>query len=217
VIDLKVTAIGTKEIAQKLGLADAGIQTALRLELSYIGDEIVRRAQAAAPRRSGELQSRIRWYFGREVKRKIRDRQMKGFGGHGASAWAGYRRVIVDEEPSKHASKAFRNKYAGAIFWTVRPFGRVAHLMERGVNATFYQRSPTKFRRDADLPLAEGQFGPKERATFAGPFRRYQRSLRIAPRPFFMPAVDSVGGSAGVNARLQGALDRMAGDLTRAP
>ena len=185
-IDVKVTTIGVKEIAAKLGQAESGVRSVLRAELAEIGDEIVARAQAAAPRATGVMASRIAWYFGREFMRGRK----------------GQRRQTVVENPKDPR-----------IFFTVRPRGRVAHLVERGVSATFTQRPGRRGRHR--LPQAPA-VGPSL-GEFSGPSYRYTRSLRIAPHPFFMPAVESVGGAAGVNARLQGALDRLANGLSRAP
>lgn len=184
-IDLKVTVIGDKEIAAKLADASSGIRDVLRDELAQIGDEIVSRAQAAAPVRTvvGGLRSRIVWYFGREMKRGPR----------------GAKRLTPVDVKWKDSR----------IEMTTRPRGRVAHLVERGVNATFMQRpgrGGNRVARDTGNPGA-GE----------GPVYRYQRTLKIRRRPFFMPAVESVGGSAGVNARLQARLERLAASMNGTP
>jgi hypothetical protein len=167
-IDIKVTTIGGPEIAAKLADASTGIRDEIRDEIAAFMDDLVAGAQAAAPVRTGGLRSRIIWYFGREMKR----------GPRGAK-----RMVPVDV-----------NWKGGRIEATARPRGRVAHLMERGVNATFSQR------------VGRG----------AEPEKRYGRSLHIAPRPFFTPAIEALGSSEGLNDRLQARLDRLAAGLQRA-
>jgi hypothetical protein len=164
-IDVKVTTLGDREMAARFMRADSGIRTALREELAIIGDEIVSRAQAAAPKRTGKMASKIVWYFGREF--------MRGRKGN------------------RHA-KVVEYAKDPRIFFAARPRGRVAHLVERGVNATF-QQSPGP--RGGKFPKVE---------------RAYTRSLAIPPRPFFMPAVASVGGAGGVGLRLQAALNDLA-------
>lgn len=197
-IDLKVTTIGGKEIAAKLAQASSGVREALREELAAVGDEIVARAQADAPKRTGIMASKIAWYFGREVMRSRGKKRRE----QGSGAWRGKYRTVRDADK-------------GPIQFTARPFGRVAHLVERGVNATFNQR-PGPRGKDKQR-RGQNAIGPFGGEAMQGPDYRYARTLRIAPRPFFVPAVDSVGGAAGVNARLQAKLDWLAGSLTRAP
>lgn len=183
-IDLKVTVLGGPEIAAKLAQAGSGIRDELRDELAQVGDEIVARAQAAAPVRTGGLRARIVWYFGREMKRGPR----------------GAKRLTPVDVQWKD----------GRIEMTVRPKGRVAHLVERGVSATFAQRPGRGGNRIAR------NVGNVEGPGREGPVYRYQRTLKIPARPFFMPAVDSVGGASGVNARLQARLDRLATSISEA-
>lgn len=94
---------------------------------------------------------------------------------------------------------------------TVRPTGTVAHLVERGVSATFQQRvgARSKTRITKTVTLSSG----KAISYSASP--SYQRTLTIAPLPFFTPAVAAVGGAAGVNARLQGRIDAICAELNR--
>lgn len=183
-IDLKVTAIGGPEIAAKLtDRAPTGIRAGLTDELTQIGTEIVSTAQSLAPKRSGIMASRIIWYFGTRAPRT-----RKG--------------VSIGTQVKDTKWKD------GRIRFEAMPTGRVAHLMERGVNASFHQR-PGK--RGADkVRTGKQMIGPYAGEAMHGPEYRYARTLHIAARPFFMPAVESVGGAAGVNARLQGALDKVA-------
>lgn len=155
-IGIKVTVIGQEGMAQKLADAESGLRPAIRAELWKVGEEIIAGAQAAAPKRTGIMASKIVQFFGRMRKR-----------GRGLQR----RTMPIDA----------KNPRGGKIEWEVRPGGRVAHLVERGVNG-------------------------------AG----RTRTINIAPRPFFMPAVDAVGGPAGVNARLQTAIDNFAGDVNGA-
>jgi hypothetical protein len=74
-----------------------------------------------------------------------------------------------------------------------------------GCNATFQQSPGSRGTRYAKWH--KGEQGPQPVKSLNQP---YQRTLRIAPRPFFGPAVDAAGGAAGVNARLQTALDNFA-------
>ena len=181
-IDVKVTTLGGPEIAAKLAEANSQLRAVLRMELRDIGSEIVAEAQPRAPRRTGIMASKIRWYFGSETMRGPK-------GG------------------AKHLALQDTKWKDGRIVMTVRPFGRVAHLMERGVNATFQQRAGRGHRAGH---LAAGITASRWQHAKS---LTYERTLRIAPRPFFTLAVTAVGGAAGVNARLQGRLDTLAGDL----
>jgi hypothetical protein len=182
VIDLKVTTLGGPEIAKTLALANSGIRATLRDELALIGDEIVAAARSKAPKRTVPgLAGRIRWYFGSEVKRGPK----------------GAKRMVLQDTKWKD----------GRIRMTVRPFGRVAHLMERGVSATF-QQSAGRGSKAGQVSASVNSPKWKEAKSLT-----YTRTLVITPRPFFMPAVQSVGGPAGVNARLQARLDRLSGEL----
>lgn len=185
-IDLKVTSIGGPEIGKRLADADSGIRQVLRDELAQIGDEIVSRAQSNAPKRTGIMASKIIAFFGKRAKRGRGDQ----------------RRTRIVEH----------NRKDGRIAFTVMPTGRVAHLMERGVNASFSQRPGA---RQKEANKVRGNSTGKVTYLAAGPTYRYARTLNIAPRPFFMPAVESVGGAAGVNARLQSALDKVAAEGSR--
>lgn len=183
-IDLKITEIGGAEIGRKLADADAGIGNAIRAELALVGDEIVADASARAPKRSGILSTRIVWFFGR-----IRLR------GRGVN-----RRRVVVESKSK--------KSPGKIEFEVRPTGRVAHLMERGVNASFHQRTGRGGK--GERTRGRTAIGPFVGEAMQGPDFRYARTLQISPRPFFQPAVNGVGGASGVGSRLQSAISSMA-------
>lgn len=204
-IDVKVTAIGTKEIAQKLGMADAGIRQAIRGELAAVGDEIVARAQANAPKRTGVMASRIAWYFGEWRRSRVGERTSAKGKTYGINRYR-----AVDAADS-----------SGRIQFTVRPFGSVAHLMERGVNATVRRRP----RRDKSMDVREVRVSFDEEGNRKISRRLVARGvrwskpyhLRIAPRPFFTPAVEAAGGASGVNARLQARLNRFANALSRAP
>ena len=185
-IDLKVTTIGGPEIGRKLAQADSGIRSTLADGLSEIGEEIVTAAYSDAPKRSGEMASRIIWYFGTRSPSKRRGR---------------YSGIQIRDVKWKD----------GRIRFEVMPTGRVAHLVERGVHASFNQR-PGK--RGADKQRrGRAAIGPYAGERMQGPDYRYARTLNIAARPFFMPAVESVGGAEGVNARLQARLDSLAGKL----
>jgi len=186
VIDLKVTTIGGPEIGRKLARAESGIRDEIRDELAAVGDEIVTAAQANAPRRSGIMAAKVIAYFG---TRAPRTRKGQGIG------------TQIRDVKWKD----------GRVRFEVMPTGRVAHLVERGVHATFNQR-PGK--RGADKQRrGQAAIGPYAGEAMHGPDYRYARTLSIAARPFFMPAVESVGGAEGVNARLQGRLDSLAGKL----
>lgn len=185
-IDLKVTTIGGPEIAGKLAKADSGIRDEIRDELAEVGQEIVDRAQSNAPKRTGIMASKVIWFFGTRAPRKKK----------GVSIGTQIRDVKWKD---------------GRVRMEAMPTGRVAHLMERGVNASFHQRPG---RRGADKQRrGQRAIGPYAGEAMHGPDWRYPRTLKITPQPFFMPAVESVGGAAGVNARLQGRLDRLAGAL----
>lgn len=177
-IDLKVQTLGGPEIARTLAEKDSLIRRELRDELSIIGQQIVDTAQSLAPKRTGGLANRIIWYFGAETKR----------GPKGKKKLAPYDIKWKD----------------GRIRMTVRPTGRVAHLMERGVNATFQQRAGRGFKRGQVVDAVQAAKWKHAQSIV------YQRHLSIAPRPFFEPAVASVGGPSGVNARLQARLDLVA-------
>jgi hypothetical protein len=160
-IETRITMLGNREIARMLERAGTSMHQELRGELAEIGDEIVRRAQANAPRRTGLMASRVAWFFGREYER-----------GRGVQ-----RRMVTLESAND-----------SRIFFTVRPRGRVAHLVERGVDATVIQHARTTKRE-------------------------YERTMRIPARPWFMPSVEAMGGVAGVLRRLQARLDRLAAAL----
>lgn len=187
-IDLKVSAIGGPEIAAKLAQADSGLRDYIRAELAEVGEEIVSRAQSLAPKRTGIMASRVIWYFG---TRAPRTRKGQSIG------------TQVRDTKWKD----------GRIRFEVMPTGKVAHLMERGVHATFNQR-PGRRGKDK-VRTGKHAIGPYAGEAMHGPEYRYSRTLDISPRPFFWPAVESVGGAAGVNTRLQGAIDRLAGNLSR--
>ena len=197
-IDLKVQTLGGKEIADKLKDMNGAVQSDLRAELASIGEEIVTAARARAPKRTGIMASRILWYFGREVMRS------RGRG-------KGKYRAIVDGPISKHARKEYRDRYAGAILMTVRPTGTKAHLVERGVNATFEQRIGNRTNREVpkSFTLSTG----KVINYMANP--TFTRSMAIPARPFFTPAVESVGGPTGVNARLQARINSITSELNQ--
>ena len=76
-IDFKVSVLGEKEIARQLEEAGSEIRAAVREELAAVGDEIVSRAQAMAPKRTGVMASKVLWYFGLERTA----RQMRKLGG----------------------------------------------------------------------------------------------------------------------------------------
>jgi hypothetical protein len=96
-----------------------------------------------------------------------------------------------------------------ALRLTVWPGGRVAHLMERGVNATVTRG---RRRRELNVYDVRGR-GRRARRTLVAegvdwgrkPIKPYH--LRIAPRPFFEPAVQGIGGGEGALASLQRVLD----------
>lgn len=180
-IDLKVTSLGGKDIADNLSQANSEIRATLRDELADIGQEIEDAAKSRAPRHSGGLANRIRWYFGSEVKRGPK----------------GAKRLVTQDTKWKD----------GRIAMTVRPFGRVAHLMERGVSATFQQRAGRGSKSGQVVAAISSPKWKQARSL------TYQRTLTIAPRPFFMPAVESVGGAGGVNARLQERINNIARDI----
>ena len=184
-IDVKVTTLGGAEIAKTLALANSSARAALRDELALIGDEIVAAARSRAPKRTVPgLAGRIRWYFGSEVKRGPK----------------GAKRMVTQDTKWKD----------GRIRMTVRPFGRVAHLMERGVNATFQQRAGRGSKAGQVVASVKSPKWKEAKSL------TYQRTLVISPRPFFMPAVQSVGGPSGVNARLQARIDKLSAELQRA-
>jgi hypothetical protein len=165
--------------------ADSGLREAIRAELADVGEEIVTRAQANAPRHTGIMASKIICYFGTRAPRKSK----------GVAIGTQIRDVKWKD---------------GRIRFEAMPTGQVAHLMERGVNASFYQR-PGRRQKEENKVHANST----RRVTYLaqGPYYPYARTLNIAPRPFFMPAVDAVGGAAGVNSRLQEKIDQLAQQL----
>lgn len=181
-IDIRVQTLGGPEIAKQLADKESGLRNGLRDELAAIGNEIVTTAQANAPKATGIMASKILWFFGTRAPRTRR----------GVSIGTQIRDV---------------NWKDGRIRFETRPTGRVAHLVERGVSASFYQR-PGRRQKEANKTA----YNSTSRVTYLaqGPSYRYARTLNIAPRPFFTPAVESVGGAAGVNARLQSRIDRVA-------
>jgi hypothetical protein len=182
-IDLKVKVLGGKEIAAMLTKAESGLRAAVRDELALVGDEMVEAARARAPRDTGALANRIRWYFGAEVKRGPK----------------GNKKTVTADIKWKD----------GRIRMTVRPFGNVAHLMERGVNATFQQRAGRGLKKGQKVDAVSAMKWKHAQSIV------YQRTLVIAPRPFFSPAVAQVGGPAAVNARVQARIDRLVGALSQ--
>lgn len=178
-IDVRVQALGGPEIAATIRDRHGAVRTGLVDELTQIGAEIRTRAQAAAPKRTGIMASRIIDYFGTRAPRTRK----------GNSIGTQIRDVKWKD---------------GRILFTVQPTGRVAHLMERGVNASFRQSPGRRSRNRAKW--SAGEQGPQP----SKGMNLYARTLRIAPRPFFQPAVDSVGGAGGVNSRLQAVVDRVA-------
>lgn len=97
------------------------------------------------------------------------------------------------------------------LILTVLPGEPLGHLIERGVDATISRRR----NRAADV-RGRTKTGRKSRkliavgVKFVKPYR-----LTIAPRPYFEPAIDSVGGPSGVNARLQATIGRVAAAAER--
>ena len=180
-VDCKV--LGGEEVAKRLTKVDTGLRNEIRAELAGVLSEVVATAQANAPKRTGGMASRIVWYFGRRGQYRVKGQK-------------GRKAMQIRDTQWKD----------GRIEAAAQPTGRVAHLVERGVNATFYQRPGKRggFRR------GHREIGPYGGEAMHGPENRYRRTLKIAPRPFFTPAVDSVGGVAGVNARLQEAVNRVA-------
>lgn len=176
-----VRVIGEKEVAAVFDAAPGALRAALRDELAQVGDDIVSRARALAPKRSGVMASKITWYFGRERR--------------AFNVGAGGKRRSYTE-------KVDRSAETGPIWFVARPGGSVAHLMERGVDA---QRGPY-FRREERVGTIWTRKGKK---TIRRKGRTYVRphAFRIAKRPFFTPAIEAVGGPSGVNARLQAAID----------
>ena len=177
-IDLKVSVLGEKEIARQLEEAGSEIRAAVREELAAVGDEIVSRAQAMAPKRTGVMASKVLWYFGLERTA----RQMRKLGGG-----------------------RYTDPDRGPIIFTVRPTGSVAHLMERGVNATRQAHQ----RKARVVGTVWGRKGKRTVDRIGTVFVK-AHPFKIGKRPFFMPAVESVGGASGVNARLQEAIDGVA-------
>jgi hypothetical protein len=180
-IDLKVQTIGGEEIARELEAGPGAIRSAIRGELAKVGDEIVSRAQALAPKKSGIMASKVLWYFGSEATSKQR------------------RKMGLNRFGSLDADR-------GPVRFTARPTGSVAHLMERGVNTT-RKLHPRRVERTARIWTRKG----RKLKTFKATALVKAHPFNIAPHPFFMPAVASVGGAAGVNARLQDALTKAAG------
>lgn len=196
-IDVRLKTIGGPEIGAKLAQADSGIRDALRDELAQIGTEIVDRARSAAPKRTGEMASRITWYFGERKRVRVGERTSA----KGRLSGIYKTRAVEAIEPS------------GRITFTARPTGRVAHLMERGVNGTVEAHFRNVTRKNVTIWTRKGQRTLK---TLKGKAYIPAHPLHIAPRPFFGPAVDSVGGASGVNERLQRRLDWLAGNLSGA-
>lgn len=178
-IDFKITEVGRAEAVQRFKDAEGALRVALRDEMAAIGEEIVSRAQSLAPRASGLMARQITWGFG-QLRARGRGDQRKT-------------RIVET-----------RGEAGNKIVMTAMPRGRVAHLVERGVSASFYQSPGNRGRGKL--------FQPKDALkAVEGPRFLYARTLVIAPRPFFMPAVESVGGAVGVGARLQGVVSATAG------
>lgn len=177
-----IKAIGGESIARQLEAGPGAIRAAVRAVLADVGDEILARAQALAPKRTGVMASRIVWYFGSDTT--SRERRHTGIG-------------------------KYRDTDRGPVIFTARPTGTVAHLIERGVNATRKQHA-RRITRTATIWTRKGQKGK----TFKASTLVKAHPFKIAAHPFFMPAVESVGGPSGVTQRLQSAMSD-AGALMR--
>ena len=104
----------------------------------------------------------------------------------------------------RETRRGFQSAGDDRLILTVLPGEPTAHLIERGVNATVTRRR----RRSRDVFAVQGR-GKREKrklvamgvALGAKPYK-----LVIPPRPYFIPAVESVGD---VGARLQAVIDRV--------
>lgn len=194
-IDLKHTVLGGPEIGKRLADADSGLRDAIRGELAEVGEEIVSRAQQNAPKRTGIMASKIIWFFGERKRVRLGERTSKAGKAYGVFRT---RAVEAVNEPK--------------IEMSVMPTGSVAHLMERGVNATRKAHPRRVTRTNVTVWTRRGQRTYKK---LKGQAMVRAHQMTLAPRPFFMPAVDSVGGASGVNARLQAAIDKVAAKGSR--
>jgi hypothetical protein len=185
-IDFKVTTIGGEEITRQFERGPGAVRAVIRDELAQIGDEIVSRARSLAPKKTGIMASKILWYFGREATASQRRKQgLNRFGSLDADM--------------------------GPIYFTARPTGSVAHLIERGPKTgqrkAHQRRLPTTATTVWTRRGQRRLFSREGRATFRRPTTFVKgHEFRWTARPFFMPAVASVGGDAGVATRLQEAL-----------
>lgn len=166
-IDVKVTTVGGPEIARQLEAGPGAIRSAVRAELAQIGDEIVSRASALAPKRKGILASRILWYFGSEATTKQRYR-------------AGIPRFGGLESPT------------GPVVFTARPTGSVAHLIERGVHGP----RKAHFRRETRVGTVWTRKGKRRIRNTKGRTWVKEHAFHFPAHPFFIPAVESVGNVA---------------------
>ncbi len=94
------------------------------------------------------------------------------------------------------------------LILTVLPGEPTAHLIERGVDATVVRRR----KRSGDVYEVRGRRQKRKLVAMGISFASRPYRLVIPPRPYFMPAVESIGGASGANQRLQAALDRAAAD-----
>lgn len=117
------------------------------------------------------------------------------------------RRIVYRH--GRETRRGFQAAGDDRLVLTVLPGEPTAHLIERGVDA-MVQRRPRRSRgKDVRAVAYNPTTGRTSRrivargVAFVKPYR-----LRIAPRPYFTPAVEAV--SSGVPDRLQAAVERAA-------
>lgn len=171
---------------------------AIDLKVSVLGDkEIAATFRAAQSGLRAELQQELD-EIGKDIVIAARSRVPRRTGStmsrivyrHGRKARGGYQHVGDDR-----------------LMLTVLPGEPTAHLIERGVNAMV-----TKARRSkaGDVSEVKGRRQKRKVVALGVRFGAKPYKLVIKPQPYFTPAVESVGGSAGVNVRLQAAVSRVA-------
>jgi hypothetical protein len=117
------------------------------------------------------------------------------------------RRIIYRH--GRETRRGFQHAGDDRLILTVFPGEPTAHLIERGVDATVIRR---RKRSEDVFAVTSGRRQRRKLVAMGVSFGNKPYRLVIPPRPYFTPAVESVGGASGVNARLQGAIERAAAD-----
>lgn len=113
------------------------------------------------------------------------------------------RRIVYRH--GRETRRGFQHAGEDRLILTVLPGEPTAHLIERGVNATVVRHR----RRSRDVYEVRGRRQRRKLVAMGVGFGGKPYQLVIPPRPYFMPAVESVGD---VGVRLQAVVERAAGE-----